>query len=316
MASSGVDSGIVEIVREFLIAHDALQQIFARFRQDTLRFGEVESLVGDTPASPLFRLKERCHSLFRGDSSQSLVAHREALFDLAVGSLFHEAMKFRENFYQLEVYAPRVRRLQAEAGDEARELFVGFDKILEAAGVRLEESLTETETLLEQTSKQLRVLLLDRRENGLIARYLVERRALVERVFRGGLDDLLAEVPGDAASGYLAAARSYLESAHFGPALVALREARDRTSEHSVLERLESYAQGMQAFLSGDYGPTLQGLADWLDATPDADEASFAPLARAALNHIEGLEDWQPEGVPLPAELVVRLQQMTSAETG
>ena len=57
--------------------------------------------MGDGEDSVLFRLKERCHALFRGGEQPSeVVMRREALFDLAVGSLFHEAMKFRENLYQ------------------------------------------------------------------------------------------------------------------------------------------------------------------------------------------------------------------------
>ena len=47
-----------------------------------------------------------------------MARRREVLFDLAVGSLFHEAMKFRENFYQREVYGPRVRALRDAARAE------------------------------------------------------------------------------------------------------------------------------------------------------------------------------------------------------
>ena len=64
---------------------------------------------------------------------------REALFDLAVGSLFHEAMKFRENFYQREVYGPRVRALRTESGAENEALFREFEKILAAVAQRLDE---------------------------------------------------------------------------------------------------------------------------------------------------------------------------------
>lgn len=303
-------SGVVEIVRDFLVAHDALQRLFRSFRDGSLRFDEVENLVGDSPGSPLFRLKERCHALFRGEKAQSpLAMRREALFDLAVGSLFHEAMKFRENFYQLDVYAPRVRQLQSEAGDEGSELFGEFDKILEAAESRLDESLSETEALLAQTAKQLRVLLVDQRDNGLLARYLIEKRDLVERVLACDLDDLLAQVHGEAALGYVAAARSHLASAHFQQALAALREAKGRMADGSKLARLESYALGMQAFLAGDYGPSLKRLGEWVEAEPADDEAMYAPLARAALAFIEGLGA-DASGVSVPPDLTKRIQKL------
>jgi tetratricopeptide (TPR) repeat protein len=302
-----VQSGVVEIVRDFLVAHDLMQRTFERFRAGTLRFEEVHALVGDDEGSALYRLKERCHALFRAEKAQSaLTMRREALFDLAVGSLFHEAMKFRENFYQLEVYAPRVQKLERESGDEAGELFEEFGKILAAATERLEESLIETEILLEQTSRQLRVLLIDQRENGLISRYLVDKRSLVDRAFRSGLDGLLTDVYGGAGQGYAHAARSYLASAHFGPALAALAEARSRDPERHDLARLESYALGMQAFLTGDYGPCLLHLAAWLEARPNDEESGFLTLARAAVVHIASLERSSEESDGIPNAIVVR----------
>ena len=99
-------------------------------------------------------------ALFRPAARGKGVAmRRAALFDLAVGSLFHEAMKFRENFYQREVYGPRVRALRSAAGEETDALFQEFEKILGIVSTRLVEGLEETETLLAQTSEQrLRLL--------------------------------------------------------------------------------------------------------------------------------------------------------------
>ena len=111
---------------------------------------------------------------------------REALFDLAVGSLFHEAMKFRENFYQREVYGPRVRALRTESGGENAALFHEFEKILSAVAQRLEEGLHESEALLVRTREQLALLLAEHRSNGFVARCLIENRADVEDVFEDG----------------------------------------------------------------------------------------------------------------------------------
>ena len=116
-----VGSGLVDTLREYLEVHERLVELFARFRSGGLAFDSVRDLCDDSPNSPLFRLKERCHALFRDGERSDAPVRREALFDLAVGSLFHEAMKFRENFYQLVVYAPKVRSLrEAGAGGEGR----------------------------------------------------------------------------------------------------------------------------------------------------------------------------------------------------
>ena len=108
--SSGVDPGfrawkpkqtmpapsdLVDIVRDFIVVHQRFEILFARFREGSLKFEEVRRLVADSDSSVLFRLKERVHGLFRDRDPDEPLRRGEALFDLAVGSLFHEAMKFR-----------------------------------------------------------------------------------------------------------------------------------------------------------------------------------------------------------------------------
>jgi hypothetical protein len=178
------DAALADITREFLLAHRLMRRLFALYRKDELRFEELERLIGDDEHSVLFRLKGRCHGLFRREPGRrALAMRREALFDLAVGSLFHEAMKFRENFYQREVYGPRVRALRTESGAENEALFREFEKILAAVAQRLEEGLHESEALLVQTREQLALLLAEYHDNGFVVRCLIENRADVEVVF-------------------------------------------------------------------------------------------------------------------------------------
>lgn len=279
------EAGLVDITREFLLAHRELRRLFERHREGALRWEEVQRLVGDDETSVLFRLKERSHALFRaGDHGAELP--RVALFDLAVGSLFHEAMKLRENFYQLEVYAPKVAaaRLDAEPGSEA--LFEEFARILTASRARLEEALGESESLLEQTRRQFRVLLAAYRENGLVTRYLIENASLVENVLGEPLDDLFASIHGAAVTGYELAARSYLESGYFDEARHALAEALARDPERAALHGAAAYAEGMSAWLRGDYESALDRLEAWAAGPPAPDEAAFRELALAAVSRL------------------------------
>ena len=289
-------AGCVELVREYLDVHERMVELFEQFRAGELDFGSVRDLCTDDERSPLFRLKERCHTLFRREGADRSPMRREALFDLAVGSLFHEAMKFRENFYQKVVYAPRVRALRnnAVAGDaEEVELLREFDKIQAAAVARVDEALQETEALLAHTGDQLWAFLRGRRD-GLITRYLIEQRDRVEPLHPGGLDGLLEQMHGEVTEGYVVAGLSYLASAHFGPALTALTTASDRSGSgaappRSDLARLSCYALGMRAFLEGDYPASLGQLEAWLDAEPDGFEARYASLAHAAISRIDRL---------------------------
>jgi hypothetical protein len=287
----------VDILRDFMVAHRLLREIFESHRKGRLRFDDVTHLVGDLEGSVLYRLKERCHAFFRGaEGDASRAAGREALFDVAVGELFHEAMKLRENLYQLEVYAPKVEALRGISTDAADDdLFREFAKIQETAAARLEEALEETESLLEQTRRQLRALLLIHREDGLIARCLVEYPLLVAEVFGCDLADFLTEVYGDAAAGYAAAAHSYLCSAFYAEALEALQQAQRESEEPDEFRGIICYAEGMRAFLGRSYALSVEKLTAWLDAGPGEAERIYAHFARAAVSRVDNLIDADAE---------------------
>ena len=279
-------AALVDILREFLAAYRLTRRLFARYRSDELRFEELEDLVGDDEHSVLFRLKGRCHALFRrGPGHPGLAMRREALFDLAVGSLFHEAMKFRENFYQREVYGPRVRALRSEAGVENAALFQEFEKILSAVAQRLEEGLLESEALLVRTREQLALLLAEHRDDGFVARCLIENQADVEEVFEVGFDALMTQIHGDAATGHRVAGRSYLASGYFAEADAAFARAIAGGGSNEDARRLSAYARGMTAYLAGDYAASVERLGQWLAKAPAAD-APLAGLAHAAVSKL------------------------------
>jgi hypothetical protein len=280
--------GLVDIVREYFEAHQLVRDLFSRFRTGELRFAELGRLISDDEGSVLFRLKERCHALFRaGTESTRGVHHREALFDLAVGSLFHEAMKFRENFYQSEIYGPRVRALRDEAGAgaEAKNLFQEFERMLATGTERLDEGLQECELLLARTRDQLQVLLGLHRNDGFLARYLVEESKLVEAVFDRPLDAILAELHGDAAQGYALAGHSYLDSGYYVAADGAFADAIARGGDRARYEPFCAYALGMEAYLARDYRASVEQLARWLEAGMPA-SLELRGLARAAVSRI------------------------------
>jgi tetratricopeptide (TPR) repeat protein len=278
-------AGLVDIVREFLLAHRLLRRLFERQRNGSLHFEEVQALAGDTEASVLFRLKERCHALFRAGALGDDLP-RVALFDLAIGSLFHEAMKLRENFYQLEVYAPKVEAARREAESGSEGLFEEFARILAVSRERLVEAFAESEALLEQTRRQFRVLLRAHRGNGLVTRYLLENTELADEVLGESLDVFFTEIHGDPVAAWALAARSHLESGHFDEARTALGEALARDATRADLRRSLAYADGMIAYLRGRYDHALRDLERWAEAGPLADEAPFRELALSALTRL------------------------------
>jgi len=210
------------------------------------------------------------------------------LFDLAVGSLFHETMKVRENFYQREIYGPRVRALRDEAKEEEAALFLEFEKILATVSENLEQGLNETEALLTRTREQLTVLLTEEPGDGRVARYLIENGDAVEAVFCEGLDAFLARVHGDTAVGFARAGRSYLASGYFEEAERVLAEAVARGGDRSSLEPLAFYARGMAAYMKGEYTESVAQLERWADCEEPGEPAQVE-LACTAISKIDQL---------------------------
>lgn len=306
---AAAESALVGIVRDFLRARRKLDALAELRSRGELRFADVEGFVGDDERSVLYRLKEHCHALFRTPLAGTAPVRMGELFDLAVGSLFHEAMKLRENVYQQEVYAPRVESLRRSAGDDADSLILEFEKIIGSAGERVIETFDETRALFELTLAPLRRLLVDHRETGHLTRFLVEHRETVSEVFPEGLEDLLVLVHGSLEAAYGAAIHSYLESAHFEKARELIGSAGERCTLPGEFEALAEYASGMVAFLGGDYGASLDHLEAWVSTAVETGDVSpcrerergYVDLAHGAVARLPKIADSEAE-----APLLVR----------
>lgn len=309
-------SDFLQLLREFLVAHERLTAVLADVDQERPSFEAIRGLVGDDEDSVLFRLKEKSHALFRTDQYANASVRREALFDLAVGSLFHESMNLRESLYQREVYGPRVASLREAAGDEAAALFAEFDRILERSSARMTEVVIEVRDLLLQTQDQFRELIIERAGERGVTRTLLNRREQVDRAFPGGFAELLEAMHGDFATGLYEAAHGLVDSAYFVEARTALREARRRSvAPQSELDQLDRYAEGMQAFLDGQYSASISALEAWVDLGAHEHEREFARRAAVTLGRLGRLVENDAEGAEI-VDLAKRLQLRLEAASG
>ena len=301
-------SDFVQLLREFLTAHTQLTAVLGGQGSDPISFTAIRDLVRDDDRSVLYRLKGKSHGLFRSDELASPTVRRGALFDLAVGSLFHEAMKLRESLYQREVYAPRVESLRAAAGDEDILLFEEFDRILDRTTTRLEVVVSEVRDLLVRTRDQFRLLLVERVSEREVTRCLLNRRSQVNEAFPEGFEGLLTTIHGDFATGLIEAAHALVDAAYFEEATKTLNEAaRSLSGPSTRIDLLTRYSQGMQAFLDGDYRGSIAALEAWVDLGGPASEPAFAARAGAALGRIDRLVDDDSTGAEL-VDLAKQLQ--------
>jgi hypothetical protein len=254
---------VAQVVRDFLEAYCLSERVGARLRDGALDYSLVEGLVGESEQSTLFRLKEECHALFRTDDKKSPgEVQAEELFDLAVGALFHEAMKFKEAFYVTTAYGPRLERIVGE-GTESVALVAAFKRLFEGGRKRMIEAQAETEDLFRETRDQLGSLLRRLPESGLVARSLLDDPARAERVFATPLDDLLADFYGSPAKGYQLAIESLIESGHYAEA-AALLDHGNRTGV-GCSARGALFAHGMARYYDGEAAAALESLELWID---------------------------------------------------
>jgi len=210
------DERISELVRSFLEARSFTFKYVEPYGRD----GKVEfPRLHEFVETDLFNLKEECHLVFRpqGQDAPS-AATTGVLFDLLIGSVFHEMMKIKENIYHLEFYSPVVEQLSERAErekipDYERDFIREYRRIERRARKALKADIQSVVEILRDAADNLKTLLRENHQSSLLARILVECEELVNETYGdNGLDKTLAYMfDGDLAEGYLAAGRDFLE---------------------------------------------------------------------------------------------------------
>ena len=271
---------LAQIVRDFMEAYALADDVARRLSRGDLDFLAVQRLVGDSEESALYRLKEETHALFRFDESSSEEElHAEELFDLAVGALFHEAMKFREGFYLTTTYGPRLEAMM-RTGVASGPLADSFRRVFEGGNQRMRESAEEARNLFDETRDQLVIVLQHLPRSRPVARSLVENPERTVQVFETRVDELLAAIYGSAIEGYRLAASGLIESGHFEEALELL-ESEDVLQSNAFGGEHLSFARGMRRHYSGDLRGGIEDIASWIQAAGTPEE--WRPSAARAL---------------------------------
>ncbi len=277
---------MAQIVREFMEAFVLSRKIGEKLASGELDFADVDRLVEQDEGSVLFRLKEECHSLFRKDHTHAYTdVQAEELFDLAIGALFHESMKFREGYYTTATYDPRLQRLIAE-GSAAGPLAAVFLQAFEAGRRRMLESEAETEELFRETRDQLLIVLRHMPESGAVARSLLDDPERTEDVFDTPLGALLEDVYGSAARAFELAIHSLLDNGHFAEAEVLLDHP--EVQDSPACEAARPFAHGMASYYAGDDRSALDAFEIW--ASVHSRPALWSQRAHRILSGLGGAD--------------------------
>jgi tetratricopeptide (TPR) repeat protein len=254
------DRKILEIVRGLLLSEISFQEIFKKYRGGHLRFSKIGNWVDDKGQSLLYNLKEQSHSLFRYKGKGS-VYKKEWLLDLVIGSIFHEAMKLRENIYQMEIYQPRYLQYKLKAGKSLYEqdYLHQFERIISKAKQGVLDGMAETRSLFHDAMAQLIDLLKENAKNQFLARFLIEHQMLLRKVygFKRTKDIFNIMFRRGFRDAYFLVGCSYLDSEHYDLSSLYFSKAFRIDPSDKELRFLRYFSLGMNAYYKNAYSKAL-----------------------------------------------------------
>jgi hypothetical protein len=280
---------ILEMIRGLFQAEVAFQDIFNKHGEGRLQFSDIEHWIDDRGQSLLYLLKEQCHSIFRYVGT-SAFHKKEWLLDLAIGSIFHEAMKLRENIYQIEVYRPRYLGYKSKAGETAyeKDYLMRFEKIISRAEQGVADGIEETRSLFHDTKAQLLDFFKASVDNPFMVRFLLEHRSLLEKVYgQKGSEEVFRQL---FENGYLDAHRlagqSYLDSEHYDLSSLHFSKALRLSPRNQEIQSLLSFSLGMDAYYRNDYPKALTHFCRWVPLRSDGFRQEYLKKAEEACHKI------------------------------
>jgi len=245
MNRSNIEKKQIDLIKESICVFTKCMECRDLYREGSLGFERIEDLVDDKGKSCLFRLKEMCHDLFRNSDEAS---YDEKLYDITVGYIFHEAMKLRENLYQIEYYTPKYGVDFHELTPLENKIVHEIGMLIQKADKRLREGIKEMKPLLNELIEQMKGLIRLYKNNYLIPRFIFENEKALIKVFgKKGFVTLLRDMYRD---GHVLlmfkAAHSYLESEYH-------ELARDLFRRVASLDKKNRQAQFLFMYTSAFY---------------------------------------------------------------
>ena len=194
-------------------------------------WNKLTDMVGtEVDKGPLWQLKDLCHRLWPEEEySRSLEG---SLIDWLVGSIFHEAMKLKENIYLLNSYGPAARKISDHEGDGRpgrRRQDVTVPRLVQMMDIKglikrtaaaVTVQMDQLAFLFGQANCMLRTMTPELTHNLLLIRFLVEQESAVQDLWGEELDAVFDDMfGGTPEQGFCAAGRSYYNGQWYPQAL-------------------------------------------------------------------------------------------------
>ncbi|QGY39972.1 hypothetical protein GM415_07480 [Pseudodesulfovibrio cashew] len=201
MSKAWIQAKHPEFVRDlfkfFCQSCEVLEEQFAAFDEDgSVRFEVLKDIVGnEMDKGLLWRMKDTAHHVFRNDPHSQLGG---MFLDWAIGYIFHETLKLKEDAYQKQNYAPWFHKLYEEEldgneKDVTGELFLVLNQTEES----MRREIDRIRFIMAKCRQLLPYYLHRYSANELLARYIFSENELVRSVFADEYEGLVKAIYGD-----------------------------------------------------------------------------------------------------------------------
>jgi hypothetical protein len=208
------DSFVRDVLRDFCQIASALENHFSDYdATGAVSFHFFDDMLGrQNSKGLLWRLKDTAHLLFRNEERTSYAVFGEYL-DWALGYIFHECIKLKEDAYQQMNYKPRFKHLQQGVGLTPEEQHIGSElyAVIRQTSESIEREVRRIRFIIFHCKRLFILYLPLHHENPLLARFLYAQSELVHGVFKGYAEELTRAIYVDGEHRMYALAAQSLE---------------------------------------------------------------------------------------------------------
>lgn len=200
MSKAWIQAKHPEFVRDlfkfFCQSCEKLELQFAMFDEDgSVDFDALEDIVGtDMNKGLLWRMKDTAHHVFRNDPHSQLGGK---FLDWAIGYIFHETIKLKEDAYQKQNYAPWFHTLyEGELTNSEKNITEQLFLVLNQTEESMRREIDRIRFIMAKCRQLLPYYLHRYSDNALLARYIFSQSELVETVFKDEYSGLVFAIYG------------------------------------------------------------------------------------------------------------------------
>ncbi len=242
MSKAWIQAKHPEFVRDlfkfFCQGSELLERQMASFDDDgNVEFEVLKDIVGnEMDKGLLWRMKDTAHHVFRNDPHAQLGGR---FLDWAIGYIFHETIKLKEDAYQKQNYAPWFHALikgDTESTGSERDITEQLFQVLNQTEESMQREIARIRFIMAKCRQLLPYYLQRYSDNVLLARYIFSQNELVRSVFKDEYDGLIRAIYGEESERmYVLASQSLRMGGWMDEAAHALEQASQKNPESKIV---------------------------------------------------------------------------------